>query len=547
MLITKFNRLIRNKLLWGAFAVMISVGFAGQAVISRWYDDDSAKHGVEGTLYGKDVYSRDFRQSMFFELGMRDSSRLTADQNKQIRDLTWRRIAALKRAEIMGIFTSDMEVKDAITQDKSFMVNGVFHPDMYRNIVRSQLHITVEQFERYLREQMTIQKLMIMLGAATWLSPSEMADKLRNLTDEFVVEYTILDRTNYVLNVFVTTNDAARFFEQNQEIFRIPEKINASYVSFPVAEHIHEKAVTEEDVVEYYDSHLDAYTTADTNGAEVVTPLDNVRDEILTFLKHQDAAHRAKDAATEFVVAMVPRKDGTRNTMESVATQFGMTVATTEYFALDEQIAGIDAGIEFNRAAFELDENDPERHFSDAIMGESNAYVVSIIDRQESRIPEFAEIVDPAMSIVRHQTEVEAFEKKASEIRQSLETFVRDGGSFATAADSFGLNVKTSETFTIYGGPPESCPELELLTHTLDKLDVGKVADPYLSSDKGTAVIAFVASREPGDPMFIQSMRPRLISALDRYRTSILYNEWTQMELNRAGFEDMKANTQQYD
>ena len=129
MLITQFNKLIRNKFVWTVFAVIIAFFFVGASVSSRGCSADAGdRRGMEGKLFGENVTSREFAMARYFEMGLRYDSALTPEQSAALRERTWARLAALRLAEQMGLGATEDEVMQALQQDPSFQVNGAFSP-----------------------------------------------------------------------------------------------------------------------------------------------------------------------------------------------------------------------------------------------------------------------------------------------------------------------------------------------------------------------------------------------------------------------------------
>ncbi len=71
MLITHFNKLIRNKIVWGAFAFIVVIAFVGTGMSFRGLDKASRERNAEGKLFGQPVSSADFFKARYFAMGLR--------------------------------------------------------------------------------------------------------------------------------------------------------------------------------------------------------------------------------------------------------------------------------------------------------------------------------------------------------------------------------------------------------------------------------------------------------------------------------------------
>ena len=123
MVILQFNKLIRNKWVWGAFAIAISAFFCLEDVILR--DREERAAGDAGKLAGEAVDAKLFDAIVSDLRGLgrnRDWKTETSEINRQ----AWENYAALHVAGQNGIEATDAEVMAAIRRDPTFAVNGAF-------------------------------------------------------------------------------------------------------------------------------------------------------------------------------------------------------------------------------------------------------------------------------------------------------------------------------------------------------------------------------------------------------------------------------------
>jgi len=535
MLITKFNKLIRNRWLWGAFAVLISVVFVG--AFSQTGGCEEPQASAAGILYGEKVPRNEFLLARFFEMRMQDRGALSPEENELARNRAWRRVAALRTARQMGISPTDDEVGAMITRDPAFAVKGVFSKERYESVVNNRLRMGLEMFEEYIRQEITLQKMLRLLESVVLASPFEIDGRLGNITDSMVVEYVTLKSSNYVETVDAADLDVEGYFNANEALFRIPAEMNVKYAAFPITNYLANVTVTDNDIQDYYDGHVEDYSSTDTNGITVPVSLEEVREEILSKVRLANATFMAKDEATELVMALAPDRYGKAPGFEQACTDCGLRLATSAFFAAQADVPGLDVGHEFNTAAFNLDPSDPERCFSDAIVGESSVYVIAVNQKRESRIPELGEVREDVIPLVKRETEHSAFLKKAGEMGETLRDDMLSEKSFTESAGLLNLNVTTTETFTVFDGFTNEFAYSEILLADVVQAEQGEITDPLEIEDG--AILACVVNRQPGDPGAMQLLRPQLLSMMDRYRSAMLYETWTEHLLVKAGFQDL--------
>jgi len=541
VLITKFNAMIRNRFLWAVLAVVISVsfvlmGFAGRSGCAS----EARSRRAEGTLFGEDVSRGEFFMARFFEMGMRDHGQSSPERSKLLRERTWQRLAMLRTAQNMGVYATDEEVSAMLRKDPTFAVNGVFNKDRYRAIVQSELRVDLPTFENYLRQDLTIRKLVGMLESACWTSPSELNEKLDNLTDELSVEYVSINADDFGGDVELTEEEVLAYFDEDRERFKVPEQVSVRYVWFPLTNYYAEAAARDEDILDYYYEHIDDYTTPGTNDTSVPQPFEEVRDDVAELLRRREATFMARDRATEFVMELAPDRYGNAQPLAEAALSYGLTVLTTAHFSVYGEVPGMDVGGGFNRAAFELDASDPEKYFSDAIVGLDSVYVLAAHDRVAPRLPEYDEVAEEVRRLATEEAKQKRFLERADEIRQQVREAAGEGRFFTEAVQDLGLSaVTTTEVFAVYAGPSNETEHMELVLRSVAALGEGELSE-LIPTDDGV-VLASVVSRAAGDPLAKQYLRGEVLSMLNRYRAGLLFEDWRGYLLARADLEDLAA------
>lgn len=549
MLITKFNRMIRSRVLWGFFAALISVAFVFTFSRSGGCKPSPSSRGVVARLFGQDITQTDFLAARFHELGMRRNVNLPPESENILRDRVWKRLAALSGARQLGLQTTDEEVADVIQQDRTFLNNGVFDANRYKGTVERQLGVGVGSFESYLREQITLEKMQQLAMAATWSSPLELDERIADLTDVRTAEFVVLDRASFAPAVKATEEDARTFYAANTNLFMAPDRVRVRYVKIPLTNFSSRVTVLDTNVVDYYNEHIDQYSSLDTNNQTVVTPLAEVRGQITSYLTRQALLDAAKDAATTgLVVRLAPGRRAQGIPFEVAATDMGLAIHTTTLFAADEDVPEIEAGADFRKAAFDLVKDDPELCFSDAVLGRDAVYVLAALDRVDAHVPPFEEVRNLAVTRATSNAVEKAYADRIAEVHKALAATGSTTQSFARAAKAFGLTVHTTGQFSVYAGIQSGYATnfSEAVSAAVVTLQAGEVSEarPVPSG----MLIASTTTRTANDPGTAALLRPQVVSSLDRYRAGITYRSWVAQLLKDGKFEDIsKAPRSQED
>lgn len=532
MLITKFNKMIRNRIVWWIIGGIVIITFVG------WFSphggcDTGPRVGQAGTFNGEpvtDVELRTARFNVYLDFCMASGRKptITPEVDAILMDMAWKRVAALRVARAMGIQNpTDAELLAELQQQQLFQENGVFSRGRYRAFeqnVLGALGASTSQFENKLREDSILLKLQGTVASAAWISPAEMQRIVSRYADNLSVEYVTLS-TNIVspAAVKVSDSDLRAFYDAHTNLFAVPDRVAVRYVSLPISNYLAKAAVTTTEVEEYYDTHTDEFSTTDTNGTKAITPLDEVRTSISNLLIHTAATQAARDIGTDFAVALAPARDGTASDFEKVAAEFHLSVKTTGLFSAEGPALGTGDDYDFIAAAFKL-HGTPDDYFSDPIAGKDFVRVLALSTNAESYVPAFDDVKAQVEPLARRQAVEDALVKSAESIRKKFQEGLSQNEKFSALARQQGMNVHTTAYFSAYSAPESlSAPEiLEALT-VLGRNELSGV----IASTNGF-LIAYVKDRKPASEDEAGVVRSQLGRGLVRRRARVLFSEWEE-------------------
>lgn len=230
LFISRFHQIVRNKILWGAFAIVVCASFALSGYSMRGCRDAAATN-AEGRLFGEAVPPQEYRQARYFEFGLRGIT--PRDGNEQeFRRMAWKRLATLRMARRLGLTFSDDVVARAIQNDPTFQANGAFDEQRYRQVVESNLRIGVSEFEEYVRQDLALRTSASVLSSAVWAAPYEIKERLDSLTDQFTAQYVVLTTNAFARDVTASNATVQTYYDLHKQEFTVPAKMRVRYVSF---------------------------------------------------------------------------------------------------------------------------------------------------------------------------------------------------------------------------------------------------------------------------------------------------------------------------
>lgn len=553
MLITKFNKLIANKFVWIGFTFLIVVSFAFMGMAGSGEARDRAERQAAGTLFGESISAETFRRAyantyMSVLLAVGQQISITEEVDRELRRMTWKRLASLLKAEQMGLRTSDREVVAAIRSYPMFQQDGRFSADIYQQFVHQYLAamgFSAGQFEEHIAEELVLEKLRRALAEAVWVPPSDIDQAIRTLGDTFEVSYVLIDDEAVGEVTPPTTDELQAYFDENPERFIRPPQVKVRFVRFPIASFADEIEISEEQVRSHYDLNIDRYTREEVADTEAdaadedelfrittTIPFEEVQAEIEETLRREAAARRAADVAMDFVVSLIPDRHGDAASFDAAAETFNVNVEDLPPFDRHTVPDDIGAGPEFVRAAFELRPH-AEYYFSDPVEGDDNLYVMVLDQRIPERIPEFAEVEEAVREAAKQAKRERLRTARAEAFAQAAEQALLAGTAWSTVAGEFELEPSEPLQFSAAEGAGDA-PYSRQLVRAVLAYNAGEITEPV--SVWGGYLVIHVKEREEADPALFADFRPQIAASLAQERAAILFEEWQQQLLHEAEF-----------
>ncbi len=547
MLITKFNKLVHDKIFWGIFAGLVCASFV--VLYIPGLNEPVMAEQVAGKLYGKEVSLNDFskaRSDTYLTVWLNSGGqfRMTDAMRPLIERQTWIRLAILEKADKLGLRASDQEMLQAVRALPFFLdEQGKFNIQKYNAIVdgdiRREFGYTKRQFEEVFRDEATMQKLAYFPMQTAIVTPDQVKNAFHNLNDTFVVSYAELTEDLVKKDVKVSEADAKKFYEENKDRFATEDKVRVKYAQFPVNAYLDQVTVNDAEAQSFYDQNLTSYITkaATTNTPAEYKSFESVKGEIIDQVKVINARRKAMEVATEMVIELTPARDGTKTpTFEEAAKAMNAAVKNAPDFAASELVPGVDAGREFVTASFRL-EDTKENYYSDAIVGVDNVYVIALVKKLDSFVPEFDVVKNDAIEQATEDAVRDALLKKAEELSKSAES-----GDFKKVLSSVGVKTKTTPEFGLQK-PLEENQYANLLLDAALNLKTGEVSNPIPAS-ADVLIIAEMTERKAADEVNIDSIREMLVSAVENQELPAIMTSWQNSVLVEADFVDMSPEAE---
>lgn len=169
------------------------------------------------------------------------------------------RTLMLQEAERRGLGVSQDETRREIASTPSFQRGGVFDKDLYLRQLAS-IRMNPSEFEKSMKTNMLISKLMNVVQNTAKLSDQELFDLYRVENEKVSLEFLRLNALDFENKVPVSQEEAESHYEKAKEDFRVSERINVTYLSFDPKDYKEKAEIAPEEIEKLYRLNEDRFT-----------------------------------------------------------------------------------------------------------------------------------------------------------------------------------------------------------------------------------------------------------------------------------------------
>jgi len=546
VVILQFNRLIRNKWIWGVFAVAISAFFAFDFLIADLRGGDERSGGGEAGILGdRELAMSEFRTLVEDARGygrQRDRNLSNAEVNR----LAWEAAAALDVAKRLRLTATDEEVRQAILNDFRDPSSGGFNMAVYERILRDN-GLTPELFEAYMKRRITLMKVHgVVLGSARWVAPSELNSALNDVTDKLTVKIAYFNNKN-ASKVTIDDKGVEEYYKENTNSIALPETMTVRYIKYQAdaPERLAQFKPSDDELHDHYDATSSRFETSTTNGVvtkkfeevkgilekelQLIASLEAYRTNLLFRAYPPDAPADEKGSRLDKIAAEDKAKILTSPRFSATGAFVSGFMQRPETFA-----AGCSG---FAAAAAELDADSADLRYG-VVAGTNAVYILERIASKDdaAHVPTFAEAKDIIRPRALAAARAKAFKEEVEKKRALAAAELAKGKPFdakTIAAD----NVTTSITFTVMSAGIGSFPDSRQVAPAAMKLEKGQLSDFITTMNPNRGLLVYVENRVPGDAASAQMMRGQLRDQLAGMESGIMAQNWDKWNLERIGFE----------
>ena len=440
-----------------------------------------------------------------------------------------------KQKELGIHISTDAVAQGARAMISQFQRSGITSPEMFINQVLKPRGYEVEDLERFVRHYMGLEELIATVGLGGKLvTPQEIRDLYKRENEQLETAAVFFSASNYLASVSVAPDAVMQFYTNRQAGYRIPDRVQVSYVRFDVTNFLAE-ATQDLAKMTNLDFQIDEmYKQGGTNFLrewKAQTPEEarrNIRVDTLRKLQMQGARKKALEFATPLFDMDPVRTDN----LDKLAKEKGLTVQITEPFDQRDGPSELAVGQDFAAKAFA---RTPVEPFAGPIVGMDGVYVIAFNKKIPSEIP--------ALDKIRARVEKDYQLGQAQDLARkaglvfypTLTNGLAQGKTVAALCADAKLQLVDLPPISISTRELEQVSEhlpLNQFKQLAFGTTVGKVS-PFQMTTAG-GVIVYVKSKLPLDEAKMITALPTFANAVRQNRQNEAFNSWFRKEAEKG-------------
>jgi peptidyl-prolyl cis-trans isomerase D len=407
------------------------------------------------------------------------------------------RIALLHLAGEIGVPSPDQTALEAYIKTKAAFrgPEGEFSRDAYTRLIdtiESNPRMPQGLIVAVLEEDYRIDQIGKALSGPGYLLPAEALVQTQRNETSLKLTTAAISYADFTPEMTPTEEALQAYYTANTSRYEIPERIQASYVSFPAANYVEQVSEAEEsDLRAHFIANRARFIAAheatqpkaeDVEAEKPAVTFDDVREAVSSDYADIAAKRIANEAAQAFAYTLyrdnIEQNSAAFNTL---LNESGVTLTEIEpYTAADAARRALPT--EMLESAFALSK---ARYFSDAYELDDGFGVLFLNGRIAPEIPAFEAVQAVVTADYTTEEKRRLFNEKGQQLATELEAKITAGSSFVEAAEALSLKVTEHETFKIAEAPRTFNPSV---LQTAQSMDAGELSPMLTSGNTGTFV-----------------------------------------------------------
>lgn len=327
-------------------------------------------------------------------------------------------------AEEGGMAISDETVNQLIISTPQFQQDGRFSADLYTQLLRN-MGYTPASYKQLLIEDLLVNQHASGLGGSSFATESDIRT-LTALTQQMrSFYYLTLPYESAVDQVTVTDEEVKSYYDENQPQFMAPERVSVEYIDLNLEDLAANASVDPEEVKAQYQQNVaNFHATINRHAAHIlIEDGDDAGQKVAEVQKRLDAGEDFAVVAGELSEDLGSKDLG---------GDVGMSDGSTFPEAFETALAELEVG-----------------EVSAPVQTDAGTHFIKLLDTEDTNPPSFE---DAKKGIEENLARATA-ESTFVELLEALPDATYNAASLEAAAQSLGIEAKTSDLFDRNGGP----------------------------------------------------------------------------------------------
>jgi hypothetical protein len=448
---------------------------------------------------------------------------------------TYKRLFVIQKQKEFGIEVGTDQVAKAAAENLRGMAGNGQKVTMaqFEESVLRQGGVTLPDYERFLRHQIGLQQLISAVSVSGKLVTEKEARRIFERENrERSGQAVFFTFSNYLSQVKSTPEALSNFYSNQVARYRLPERIQISYVEFKLTNYWAE-AETEMAKLTNLTAVLEGEYTrrGGTNHYPDLTP-EAAKAEIKGELHQQLALRAASQAANRFADPILSAKTIKAEMLAAEAAKAGLKVLVSAPFDRENPPEGLNANEQFVRMAFALREDDP---IAGPIATESGIFLFTKHKDIPSEIQPYDAVKAKVAEDFKQIEALKAARTAATDFVNAATNALAKGKAFTSVCAEAKVKPVLLAPFS---QSTRSLPEIEAhmslqqFKQIAFGINVGEVS-PAVPIMEGS-LVAYLQSELPLDEKRVTAELPAFLQMFRQARQQEAFDEWFSREAQAA-------------
>lgn len=543
--------------LWGIIIAATAVSLVWWTGNTGTRDSGSRGEADYGSIGGKKITAEEINAAarevrLQYFLSRREWPDSAAQKQMEVE--AYKRLFLIKKQEQLGIHISDQDVaRIAALNLGPSKEPGVSSMELFEKQVLIPGGLKVADYERFLRHSLGEQQLMAALGVSGELVTTRDARAIyERENQEISAQAVFFSASNFLASVSVTPAALSEFYSNQIVRYRLPERVQVSYVEFKATNHWAEAGadmarmtnqIAIVELVQKYGLHpslanlpnldalVDSQYKSKTNFYAEMT-MEKAKATIKSEIQHMFALMAAGKLANAFADPLLSAEQVKAEALAKLAQEKNLPVKVSTPFDITEGPAELDKSENFAKAAFRLRDEEP---IAGPIMGTDAVFVIAKNKTIPSENPPYDSVKDRVESDFKLAQATQTARMTGAMFAQSATNGLAQGKAFSALAAEAKAKAILLPAFSLGSRKLEEVEDhisLQQFMQVAFSTPVGEVSQ-FIPTMEGGMVL-YVKDKLPLDEKKVTAELPEFLTMLRQARQREAFEQWFNHEAPQA-------------